>query len=66
MYRCYLLLNGRIGMRDGSDVEQLDMAILRCRTLLIEQPLDGNFSGFEIWLGTSLVHSEPGTSDNAT
>ena len=57
MYRCYLLCDGRIGLRDDADSETFDDAIARCVTLLSVQPADKNFHGFEIWQGTSLIYS---------
>ena len=59
MYRCYLLCDGRIGLRDEADSETLDDAIARCIALLSAQAADDNFHGFEIWQGPSLIYSSP-------
>jgi hypothetical protein len=58
MYRCYLVSDGRISLREDPDVETLDDAIARCRASLSAQAPKQCFSGFEIWCGTSLIHSE--------
>lgn len=58
MYRCYLLRDNRIGLRDDADSETYDAAVARCVTLLSKQPASENFQGFEIWRGTTLVYSD--------
>jgi hypothetical protein len=58
MYRCYLLRENRIGLRDEADSETYDEAIARCEILLSSQPEGNNFHGFEIWHGTSLIYTD--------
>lgn len=58
MYRCYLLCDNHISLRDESDSETYDEAIARCVTLLSTQPASENFHGFEIWHGTTLIYTD--------
>lgn len=66
MYRCYLLRDGRIGMRDDADLKTINEAIARCRLLLSTQLPGEKFQGFEIWCGTSLIHAEIGAQAQCT
>ncbi|MEA2736787.1 MAG: hypothetical protein QOH05_94 [Acetobacteraceae bacterium] len=58
MYRCYMIRAGRIAMRVDPDVDDIEVAVLRCRLLLTMQAGDEGFGGFEVWRGVSLVYQE--------
>ena len=56
MYRCYLVRDKRIAMGVDLDVDTLDGAVAQGHRLLGAQPETENFSGIEIWQGTSLLY----------
>lgn len=56
MYRCNLIHDGQIGIREILSEKTLNQAIAAGHKLLNSRPLSEHFNGIEIWDGTALVY----------
>jgi hypothetical protein len=56
MYRCDLVRNGRVELRENLETVALDQAIAAGHKLLNSRHPTENFDGIEIWDGGKLVY----------